>query len=165
MIYVTHDQAEAMTLGHRIVVLRKGVVQQVDTPVNVYQRPANRFVASFIGSPPMNFLPATVAQGKVIWEGRCLPITPPDIDGAVTLGVRPEDLLLHGVGPDRFPATVGAVEPMGHETLVHLDADGRSLVVRAGAREAVRPGQTVQLAFKPERLHLFATAGLEQRLS
>jgi multiple sugar transport system ATP-binding protein len=153
-----------MTVGQRIVVLRQGVIQQDDTPLNVYQRPINRFVASFIGTPPMNFLPATIAEGKVLWQGHCLPVTPPAVEGPVTVGVRPEDVLLHDGGPETFPAAVDSIERMGHETLVHLDVHGCSLVVRSSPAEAVLPGQTVRIALRPERLHLFAVDGVQQRL-
>ncbi len=166
MIYVTHDQAEAMTLGQRIVVLRDGVVQQVDTPQNIYQQPVNRFVAGFFGSPAMNFLPANVAQGQVFWQGHRLPLTAPTVTGEVTVGIRPEDVLLTcGESSGSWSGTVQTVEWLGHETLVHVAALGSSLVVRCGPGAGVMAGQTVQLAVRPERLHLFAAADAEQRLN
>ena len=121
-IYVTHDQTEAMTMGERIVVMDRGVIQQVGTPEEVYNTPVNRFVAGFIGTPPMNFLP---------------------IEGGV-LGVRPEHVLLCPPdAPDAVAATVAMVEFLGAEKLVYLDVDGARIILRAGAETAAEPGQRV----------------------
>ena len=161
MIYVTHDQVEAMTLGDRICVMKDGVVQQVGRPLDVYDRPANTFVAGFIGSPEMNF-----AAGEVTGEAgrpvfRSGPLTIP-LNGApqagavavgapVTLGIRPEHLV---VAPSGFPARVRHVERMGAESVLQLDAGVpiRALVDRD---DGIGEGDEIRLAVPPNRLHLF----------
>jgi multiple sugar transport system ATP-binding protein len=150
-VYVTHDQIEAMTMGHRITVLREGRIQQVGTPLEVYDRPANVFVAQFIGTPPMNFFDATA-----------LPVPlPSGVDPArVRAGIRPEHLT-RGSVPIR--AVVELVEPIGHEAVVHTRAAGETLVATFEVHAAPRTGETVELMLQPEKLHLF-DAATEQRL-
>src|SRR5882672_12061974 len=111
MIYVTHDQIEAMTLGDRIVVLDAGKIQQIDTPLNLYREPANRFVAGFIGSPPMNFLEGRVENGQFITEGLTIRLPRVPRQGPIVLGIRPEHV---GVGPGPT-FTLDLVEPIGNE--------------------------------------------------
>lgn len=126
-LYVTHDQAEAMTLGHRVALLRDGAVEQVGAPLDLYRRPANRFVAEFLGSPSINFLPG------------------PD---GIEIGVRPEDVELRAAGGEGFlPAVVVTVEPMGNETLVALNASGARVTARAAAGFEAAPGAA--LFFRP----------------
>jgi ABC-type sugar transport system ATPase subunit len=149
MLYVTHDQVEALTLGDRVAVLERGRLQQVASPAELYARPANRFVAGFIGSPPMNFLPARLLPGA-------------RADGEVVAGVRPEALRLGGAGvAGALAATVEQVEALGHETLVHVRlgaADARWVVREPGmARHATGEAVTVHVA--PEAVHLFAADG------
>ncbi len=133
MVYVTHDQVEAMTLGGRIAILDRGVVQQVDAPLVLYDRPANRFVAGFLGTPPMNFLRL----------------------GGREIGVRPVDVIL-GDGVASLTAAVEVVEPLGDAKLVYLAlADGQPLVARADARLAVEPGSRRTIAFREGRIHSF----------
>ncbi len=140
-IYVTHDQAEAMTLGDRVVVLRRGRVQQVGRPQQVYDQPADTFVAGFLGSPPMNLVPG----GGVLGGG-----------AGLTLGVRAEDLALDAEGP--LEATVEAVEALGSEAiLLTRCADGTRLAVRTGPRPGVWPGDRVRLRPDPSRIHRFDT--------
>lgn len=166
MIYVTHDQAEAMTLGQRIVVLRDGVVQQVDTPSNIYHRPVNRFVAGFFGSPAMNFLPATMSQGQVRWQEHRLPIAAPSDAAAVTVGVRPEDVLLTQTQSTAIcSGRVQSLEWLGHETLVRVAVGSDRLVIRCGPQAVIAPGQAVHLTLRPEGLHLFAVSQAAQRLN
>jgi multiple sugar transport system ATP-binding protein len=171
LVYVTHDQVEAMSMPDRVAVLREGVVQQVDTPETVYHRPVNRFVATVVGSPPMNFIPCTVGPrngglqlkhdlfevelqtrgltlGERLAEGRdCL------------LGVRPEDVRVHAAGADAFDATVYVSEPLGGETVVDLQV-GRTLV-KALAPPSVGVAQdaVVKVALDPARLHVFTDEG------
>ncbi|HEV7921179.1 MAG TPA: sn-glycerol-3-phosphate ABC transporter ATP-binding protein UgpC, partial [Thermoanaerobaculia bacterium] len=121
-VYVTHDQVEAMTMGHRITVLRDGKIQQVGTPREVYEQPANVFVAQFIGTPPMNLLPATIADAKVRAAAFSIPARWPD--GKVILGIRPE----HISRGTMFDAVVEVVEPIGHESIVYATAGGERLV-------------------------------------
>jgi multiple sugar transport system ATP-binding protein len=129
-VYVTHDQVEAMTLGDRVAVMRAGVIQQVDTPKSLYERPENLFVAGFIGSPSMNFLPARVEDGKVRLPFGDAPL-PPDFAGNgardVIAGVRPEHFEDADVEPDRpglrFTARVSVVESMGSELYAYFDVE------------------------------------------
>jgi multiple sugar transport system ATP-binding protein len=168
MIYVTHDQAEAMTLGDRIVVLDRGAVQQVDKPGPLYQRPRNIFVAGYIGSPPMNLLEGRLRQSPschfeaagftVALSGACNGAAEESRERAVFLGVRPEDL--HpvtdgGVDPDRvIPARVDLVELFGGEALVHLNSGGVELTALLAA-PAPAAGGDMRLVVAPERVHLF----------
>jgi ABC-type sugar transport system ATPase subunit len=147
MLYVTHDQAEALTLGQRLVVLDGGRVQQVGTPAEVYDRPANAFVARFVGSPGMNLLRS----------GLNVPIRP---EAAVHLGIRPEHITL--VPPDTGLGTgeVAAVERLGSETLVHLRlADGPAVVVRTPGLADYRRGDRLGLAAESSRFHWFDANG------
>ncbi|WP_193183189.1 ABC transporter ATP-binding protein [Nisaea sediminum] len=149
-IYVTHDQVEAMTMADLIVVLNGGVIQQVGTPDELYSRPANRFVAGFIGAPVMNFLPADRFDGAI------------RADGASEIGIRPDDLKLcqkEGPLPVRWRARVELVEPLGGEALVHVVFDGQRACLkhRDGARPA--PGDEIEIGFVPGDAHLFAVDG------
>jgi multiple sugar transport system ATP-binding protein len=141
-IYVTHDQAEAMTMADRIVVLRDGRVEQVGAPLDLYRRPANAFVAGFIGSPRMNVLGGRYAEAH----------------GAATIGIRPEHLIVGAGGT--LEATVETVEHLGSDTLVHAAlAAGERLIARAAADLAVRPGDAVTLALDPAGIHRFDASG------
>src|SRR5262249_35225676 len=140
MVYVTHDQVEAMTLGERIAVLKDGMLQQVADPHTLYHRPANRFVAGFIGSPPMNFLDAIVdGDGAVTGAGRQALAPPPALRPAlaaragrkVTLGVRPEDLTLAADGAGgTLAATLEVREPLGNESLLYWNTPAGAVVSR-----------------------------------
>ena len=169
MVYVTHDQVEAMTLGQRIVVLDKGRIQQIDTPMALYNRPANLFVATFLGSPKMNLLRGELVETHGmprlrIAEGTTLALHPePALAGtvrgylgrALTVGLRPEDLSLAEAGPDRLEARVETVEPVGSEAFLNLRCGDCELVVRVPPRELPQPGDTVHLAHNPEHMHFF----------
>jgi multiple sugar transport system ATP-binding protein len=168
-IYVTHDQVEAMTLGSRVVVMRDGWVQQVGEPLEIYGRPANKFVAGFIGSPAMNFLPVKIAEqgGALYAETQGVRIkVPPAYMGPlaafkgkpVTLGVRPEDLRVGNTsdGADlAFDAVVDVVEPLGAEILVDASVAGQSLVARVDPTVQTKPHEKIRLVLKPERIHFF----------
>ncbi len=170
-IYVTHDQVEAMTLGSRVVVMKDGWVQQVGEPLEIYSRPQNRFVAGFIGSPAMNFIPTTVAQagGALYAEAPGIRVKVPPALAAtlgpyagrtVTLGVRPEDLRVgtSADSPDSaFDAVVDVVEPLGSEILLNVTAGGQSIVARVEPTLRTRPHERIRLAFVPERIHFFDT--------
>jgi ABC-type sugar transport system ATPase subunit len=161
IIYVTHDQVEAMTLGERIVLLDHGEIQQIDSPLKIYQRPANRFVASFIGSPAMNFITGDVVGGMFQFAGgngaaSCRVDVGPIPDGPAVLGVRPEDLLPRGDGPALGNVAVDVVEHMGHETIAHFALAGGQHVARLPAGAAVAPGDQLPLAIRPGAFHLFA---------
>jgi ABC-type sugar transport system ATPase subunit len=168
IVYVTHDQVEAMTLGNRIVLMDGGVVQQVDSPLEIYRRPANRFVASFIGSPAMNFVPGTMNNGEFrcsangSGESIAIEVDGEVADGAATLGIRPEDFVAGGEGVPLATVSLDVVEHLGHETMVHFELAGEQLVARLPASAAVSPGQQLSLAIRPGAIHVFAADG--QRL-
>jgi multiple sugar transport system ATP-binding protein len=143
MIYVTHDQVEAMTLADRIVVLNAGRIEQIGSPMELYNRPANRFVAGFIGSPAMNFIAANRSG-----------LTPPP--GAVELGIRPEHLVLADSG---IPAQVTHVERLGHETLVHTDGQAGRITLRLVGEHDLPVDQPVQMRPDPARTHWFGPDG------
>ena len=159
-VYVTHDQVEAMTMGHRIAVMRAGKLQQVGTPLEVYERPANVFVAQFIGTPPMNLVQATVSDSTLRASSFALPLPFPLEEGRrVVVGIRPEHL---GRGA-AIAATVDIVEPIGHETIVYASsAGGEKLVAIFDPHDAPRAGETISLG--ATRMHLF-DAESEQLLS
>jgi multiple sugar transport system ATP-binding protein len=173
VIYVTHDQVEAMTLGQRIVLMDRGVIQQVDAPMNIYHRPVNRFVGSFIGSPAMNFFAGEVQNGTFRFAGgESIPIegTIGSVEatirsGAATLGVRPEDLIANGDGLPLGRMTLDVVEQMGHETLVHFTHLGGSHTARLPADARAKPGDQITLAIRPDAYHLFAADDAGQRLN
>ena len=162
VIYVTHDQIEAMTLADRIVVMNNGSIEQVGRPLELYDRPANLFVAGFIGSPAMNFIQGIVAageQGSVLAaaNGERFPLPARDLEPgrAVTLGIRPEHVELAGDGP--VALAVDVVEPTGAETHFYSQAGGAPFCVAVHHRLDVAPGQAVRLAFPEVRVHLFDT--------
>ena len=151
MLYVTHDQVEAMTLADRICVLKSGVVQQVGTPQELFDHPANRFVAGFIGAPSMNFLEGTVAGGRLSGEGFNVVAPAGAADGmSLVLGLRPNDLELQEAGAES-PALRGVVrliEPMGWEAHVHLMVGDTQVLVRAESVQiaGLKVGETVALS-------------------
>ncbi len=172
MIYVTHDQIEAMSMGDRIVVMRDGVVQQVDTPLNIYHHPVNKFVAGFIGSPTMNFLSGTLrANGHLEFfqDGTSLTLQIPPSYGAtlkelgggiVTLGVRPEHLSMHkpvdAPSVASFEAHVEVVEPVGNEIFVYFSTGaGTNYVARISAETPPAVGATCSLFVDTSKLHFF----------
>ncbi|MGB2985716.1 MAG: sn-glycerol-3-phosphate ABC transporter ATP-binding protein UgpC [Phycisphaerae bacterium] len=192
ILYVTHDQEEAMTLGNRIVILKEGVVQQCGTPLTVYNHPANRFVGGFIGTPPMNFLPGRLeGDGEaVFFTGRIgrLAIPPelaktlkPHRGEAVALGIRPEHFRLAGAGgmpawggaidPCQELDTVGEmvvrdVEPLGESTNVHLEVPtGDSVVARVSPTVTISPGQRVKLLVAMSQSHFFGAGERGERLN
>ena len=165
MVYVTHDQVEAMTLGQRIVVLDAGRIQQIDTPMALYERPANLFVAGFLGSPAMNVLEGELraADGlRLVLDGQGdVPLPGAEVPGAwlgrrVTLGVRPEHLL--PAAGEGLQARVDVVEPVGSEAFLHLDFGGRALVSRLPPAALPEPGAQLRLRADPAHLHFFDPA-------
>jgi multiple sugar transport system ATP-binding protein len=182
MILVTHDQSEAMTLGHRLAILRDGVLQQMDRPPEVYRAPANLFVAGFLGSPPMNFLPGELAEesGVLIWRGRSRGtgegagelrlVVPSEKAGAwrnfvgreILAGLRPEHLEVLAGGANStdgvIPATVRAVELLGPETSVRVEYAGLELTARAPASFEGVAGERVGLQIDPQAARFFDRA-------
>ncbi len=170
MIYVTHDQIEAMTLGERIVVMKDGIIQQVDTPLNLYRRPENKFVAGFIGTPAMNLFPGTlVRDGGLKFEADELSLNLPEqlthglaghAGKQVFFGIRPDDVKEVGAGPDStsqctIELTVQSVEPMGSETILHGTVGSVALVARVGADLNVQVGACCNLNLDLSKAHFF----------
>ena len=181
-LYVTHDQVEAMTMGHRIAVMLKGKLQQVGTPLEVYQRPANLFVAGFIGTPPMNFLPGVLAGRDVATGGLELRL-PAGLQAAtrgeagrrVIVGIRPENLrepgwgggalgTLGGNALQPLTARVEFVEPLGHEVIVHGRVGGHLLIAKVDPHRAPVTGAELAIAVETAAIHLF-DAAIEQRIA
>ncbi|SCW86780.1 multiple sugar transport system ATP-binding protein [Rhizobium mongolense subsp. loessense] len=160
-IYVTHDQIEAMTLADRIVAMHGGVVQQVGSPLELYDRPANLFVAGFIGSPGMNFLDATCeTSGVRLKDGTLIPLSAPlalSSGAKVTLGIRPEHVVMSDQGGMR--AKVELVEPTGFGIILHLSLHGLPFKVFTLDREALTAGPEVGVSFPAQHLHLFDSEG------
>ena len=166
MIYVTHDQIEAMTLGQRVAVLKDGVLQQIAPPMELYRRPANQFVAGFIGSPAMNFIEGTLRRDGdacvFASPSLTLPVACAPADGdAVVLGVRPEHITVGAPiseGAGVAAGVVTLIEPIGGEQIVHVTlGDGAGLVAMAPPDAPVAVDETVSLQIAPDRLHLFRT--------
>ena len=157
-IYVTHDQAEAMTMADRIAVFSAGRLLQFAAPLDVYLAPVNRFVAGFLGAPPMQFADAVAAPGGVAFGGHILPCTAPLQPGApVTLGLRPENLHL---GPEGrgLPAEVDIVEHLGGLQIVYLRCGGATFSAQTGAGMRYRPGERLGLTVDPASVYLFDPA-------
>ncbi len=170
IVYVTHDQVEAMTMGTRIAVMRDGILQQLDTPQKLYEHPANTFVAGFIGSPAMNFFDATVSvrDGKAELAGEGFGV---GVNGSmgkalgsyqgkkVIMGIRPEHLSEISRGETdsqgEIPATVEVVEMMGSEQVVYLLVGGKSFVAKMDASNRMKTGDVVKLAFPKDQVQLF----------
>ena len=169
MVYVTHDQVEAMTLGDRIVVMNQGLIQQVDRPMELYRSPANRFVAGFIGSPAMNFLDGRMAGGRFLPEGGGeavgIPAGADMPDGPAVLGVRPEDLAVDPSLPAFCEAELDVVEEMGHEILIHFRLQDGVKVARLSPERSWRAGERVRLGFRPDAVHVFGADAGGHRLN
>ncbi|WP_411831899.1 ABC transporter ATP-binding protein [Pseudoxanthomonas mexicana] len=172
MIYVTHDQVEAMTLGQRIVVLKDGQVQQIDTPMALYERPANLFVAGFLGSPAMNVLEGRLLRDDGLKlhldSGASLPLGAAQVPEAwlqrpIAVGVRPEHLQPAADGAAAFQARIEVIEPVGNEIFVNLDLAGQPLVSRVSPRPLPALGQMLPMALDGACLHFF-DPGSGQRL-
>lgn len=160
MIYVTHDQVEAMTLADRIVVFREGSIEQIGSPRTLYRNPANTFVAGFIGSPSMNFLNLTVADNQVTAAAIPLPFPNPSDDQTAphTVGIRPEHLYLDDNGP--FVGEVSVFEHLGGESFAHVVLpDQQMLIAKLTGESSFRPGDTCRLAANPANYHWFGQDG------
>jgi multiple sugar transport system ATP-binding protein len=166
-IYVTHDQEEAMTIGHRIVIMNKGIVQQVGSPLEVYDRPKSTFVARFIGSPAMNMFEGNVKEkdGELAIDAGAFACSVPQSVvntirernvSEVMVGVRPEDItIIRERIPDSIEAKIDVVEPVGSDTYLYLDAGGVSLIARTNPHFDLTIGEKVWLLLHKERFHLF----------
>jgi multiple sugar transport system ATP-binding protein len=160
-VYVTHDQIEAMTMADRIVVMHDGIIEQIGTPLDLFDRPGNLFVAQFIGSPAMNVFEGTVGEAHVEALGARWPLAP-GVRVArgqrVHYGIRPTDLRLAEGGEPSIAATVVVVEPTGAETELLLKVGGQDLILVAHGRTQCQPGDTVGLALDAARAHVFDAA-------
>jgi len=174
MIYVTHDQIEAMTLGDRIVVMNDGVIQQVAEPLEVYDRPVNHFVASFIGTPPMNFIEGELVSenGQMFFARSNVRVSIPAEKvaalesngrgtGPIALGIRPEDVMMTGVrtAPEGqswdVPVDVQVVEPLGDEMILYLRTAETEILGKVDSHNRVKHGDSIQMQFSMDRVHLF----------
>jgi multiple sugar transport system ATP-binding protein len=170
-VYVTHDQVEAMTMGDRVAVLKDGVLQQVDTPLNLYDRPVNLFVAGFIGSPAMNLLKAHAADGAARIGDYTVPIdraAASKMSGEITVGVRPESWRMVTRSEGGLPVNVAVVEELGADAYIYgtCDVEGapNEVVIRIGARRDHHKGETVYVTTDPKHVHVFDSQS-GQRLS
>lgn len=165
-IYVTHDQIEAMTMSTRVIVMDRGVIQQDGTPDDLYDAPANTFVAGFIGSPPMNLLPAKLDDGRLILgdivadgSGQWLSGVP--LSGPVVFGIRPECVHLASKG---YPAVIDLVERLGTEQILTLKTDAGQVLAKLSSQDKYRAGETVHLRFDYAGAHMFDTE-TQQRIA
>ena len=166
-VYVTHDQVEAMTMGQRMAIMRDGVLQQCDIPEQVYQFPANKFVAGFIGSPPMNFIPAVIKGGWIDAGDFKLPVPAGnparDMEGkSITLGIRPEEILdaalpsnVKATAENTVQAKVDVLEPLGYEYVAYLKLGGTSLIATLSNETEVKEEKTYPFLINIERVHIF----------
>jgi multiple sugar transport system ATP-binding protein len=157
-VYVTHDQVEAMTMGDRVAVMSDGILQQVDTPLRLYDKPANLFVAGFIGSPQMALLEAEAVEGRARIGSYAVPVK---ASGKVTVGVRPEAWRVVPAGQGGLPVEVTVVEELGADSFVYgtFDVEGTSgsVVVRVGARDKIGKGDVIQVETDADSVHVFDT--------
>jgi multiple sugar transport system ATP-binding protein len=179
VLYVTHDQAEAMTLSDRVVVMNHGLVQQVGTPLEVYNRPNNEFVAGFLGSPSMNFVACQLQQEQEVLMVRSealnwsIPLSASShpaparllanrerLQGSVTLGIRPEDIALEPAtqpngGDKTIPCHIAVIEPMGAMNVIVVYIGRQQITLTTDPDLAVKPGEQAQLRFNPAKVHFF----------
>ncbi|MGL5825930.1 MAG: ABC transporter ATP-binding protein [Nocardioides sp.] len=168
-VYVTHDQVEAMTMGDRVAVMKLGVLQQVDTPLKLYDKPVNLFVAGFIGSPQMNLIEATAESGQARIGKYLVPVDPAastKMKGNVTVGVRPEAWRIVSADTGGLPVEVTVVEELGSDAFVYgttpSDAGSSNVIVRVNARDSVHRGETLYVTTDPNHVHVFDTASGER---
>ncbi|MEO0766159.1 MAG: ABC transporter ATP-binding protein [Pseudomonadota bacterium] len=170
MIYVTHDQVEAMTLADRIAIMKGGIIQQLDTPTEIYNRPRNKYVAGFIGSPEINFFDGKVEDGAFVTRGERFSLTGydfqnPRFGGPAWMGIRPEHVVSGDAAKD-LPVTalvtIDIVEPMGSDTLAWATLAGVPLRIRMDGQAAVSSGDRIQIGFDPSRASLFDKATEER---
>jgi len=163
-VYVTHDQVEAMTMGDRVAVMKDGYLQQVDTPLGLYDRPVNLFVAGFIGSPQMNLMEATAGDGAARIGEYAVPVDPTaarKMSGRITVGVRPEAWQLVSADAGGLPVRVTVVEELGADAFVYgssgVEGTPSNIIVRVNGRDAVRKGETIHVTTDPRNVHVFDT--------
>jgi ABC-type sugar transport system ATPase subunit len=162
ILYVTHDQVEAMSLGDKVVVMRDGRMHQVGSPETIYDRPADTFAATFIGSPAMNLIKGRLAQveGKLIFRGADFSVDVGDVpsglkDRIVEIGIRPEDIAIAKDFKEALKGEVEMISNMGANKYIHVRSGSTSLTVRCDKEDSFRPGEIVSLAVDPSKLHIF----------
>lgn len=161
IIFVTHDQVEAMTMADRIVIMKDGHIQQVGTPAEVYHHPANTFVAQFIGAPSMNMLPGVLdSEGLALWNGDIIAkqLASSGEPHELTIGIRAGDLVPVDPSNALMAGTISVVEPLGSETLLYVDVGGHEVIASGPGRDAPLPGTHIYLGAKTDSLHLFDKA-------
>ena len=163
-VYVTHDQVEAMTMGDRVAVMKDGYIQQVDTPLALYDKPVNLFVAGFIGSPAMNLLKATAKDGHAQIGDYLVPVDPmasQKMEGQVTVGVRPEAWRIVGNSEEGMPVRVTVVEDLGADAYVYgtsgVEGTPADIIIRVSGRDHVSKGETIYVTTDPRNVHVFDT--------
>jgi multiple sugar transport system ATP-binding protein len=163
-VYVTHDQVEAMTMGDRVAVMKLGELQQVDTPLGLYDKPVNLFVAGFIGSPQMNLLEAHAKDGQAQIGQYLVPVDPTAsrrMQGNITVGVRPEAWRLVSENEGGLPVRVTVVEELGSDAFVYgtsgVEGAPNNIIVRVSARDSVHKGDTIHVTTDPHHVHVFDT--------
>ncbi len=163
-VYVTHDQVEAMTMGDRVAVMKDGYLQQVDTPLKLYDRPKNLFVAGFIGSPQMNLLEAVASEGQAKVGDYLVPVdeaASKRMNGRITVGVRPEAWRLVSAEEQGMPVRVTVVEELGADAFVYgssgIEGTPSNIIVRVSGRDHVRKGETIHVTTDPHNVHVFDT--------
>ena len=168
-VYVTHDQVEAMTMGDRVAVMDRGYLQQVDTPLTLYNRPANLFVAGFIGSPQMNLLEGTAVDGAASIGDYKVPVDPEaskKMNGRVTVGVRPENWRVVGEGDGGLPINITVVEELGADSYVYGSSDVEgvpsTVIVRVSGQKHPHKGEVLHVTTDPEHVHVFDTESGER---
>lgn len=154
-VYVTHDQIEAMTLADRIVIMQSGMIQQIGTPDEIYNDPANTFVANFIGSPPMNLIEGMLSDGTFVADGVRVTGIESTTEGKVTLGVRPEDCTVSASTEAELNGTVYGLEPTGDVTYLTVKAGDKLIEVKADRAYRADLDAPVQVAFDPDRIYVF----------
>jgi len=173
-IYVTHDQVEAMTMGDRIVVMKDGFIQQVDSPENLYSKPCNEFVAGFMGSPQMNFIDSKIVEAdgglvvefgdakkyQVLLPANKAEAAKPYVGKEVVMGIRPEsihdeEMFLSNATTGIVDAVVEVSEMMGAETYLYLTCAGANMIARVSPRTSTHSGDEIRVAFDPTKVHLF----------
>ena len=168
-VYVTHDQVEAMTMGDRVAVMKLGILQQVDTPLALYDKPVNLFVAGFIGSPQMNLLEATAVEGQAKIGEFLVPVDPTaakKMQGHITVGVRPEAWRIVSENEGGLPVRVTVVEELGADAFVYgtsgVEGTPNNNIVRVSGRDTVRKGDTIHVTTDPHNVHVFDTESGER---
>jgi multiple sugar transport system ATP-binding protein len=157
-IYVTHDQAEAMTLADRIVIVNSGLLQQVGTPAEIYEKPAKIFVAGFVGAPPMNLIRGTVVNGCFRHPEISVAGFEVGMTGEVVIGQRPEDMFLVPSGTGDATCQVYSTELLGDATLVTLDLNGERVIAKTGKDCKLQMGETIDFSFDRRSVHIFDAA-------